>query len=770
MLCGYLWKQEQPEGGNAVVTHPAADSGVSAEKRTAGGTNENNDENAGAMADDDPNGTNTDPDNDGYAVYRKAYCLRYVRSFFNQHLDHSWFRDKYSPACQRRCAQREIARAQREAKILANDIRQGVGNNNDSDSERFWQQRVALIGTVEAKVRGDLPVPSFHTLSTSPASLHMCDIPPHVTDDQIEAALFQLLDEAPPPPHDAVTDDPGGNGPLLQIYCGDPSTDASPRRTVPFLYREAIVVCQNEAVKERLLARLDLQQPSSSSSAAAAAAAPPLLSVPRKEGDFLPPSPKPTTSSIPHHQYHKTYALDVDCSDPYGRLEVDAGRGLAPADGHTVPLVKATLTIRPDPPRPKVHVLTAALSSPSRISGDRDAAIVLARALDAAKRLETSTLDDILETLSPNDKVLDDRVLDVAVAYLRRVHLFCFYTCSSVSGLAQLVLGKSATVHVRLVPGAPPVTPTQPLAGAAVSGTESMGGGGEGSSSSAAQVAAAATAIDVADDMLVRRQDEQIRALLEACPHWISGGTGGALTDDTDMGNNNDASGNASTSAVVTPLMTDVAGMLDGGSHRRADAVEASERDAVEPWLADHSILDDDGRARCSFHFCHKLFKDAAFLRKHLLKKHGEFLRAEQAKCHDASMMEAWERCSNRPVGDILVQCGANFGLIPTPLLLQSEPDCIDPEPALWQREEDKRKAQEEQRKRREEMRQQQQLQQMSQPPLRGAGGSAGGPIATPRAFVDVDDMKEEKVELSFDDVPLPTVAPSKKKKKRKLL
>jgi hypothetical protein len=35
------------------------------------------------------------------------------------------------------------------------------------------------------------------------------------------------------------------------------------------------------------------------------------------------------------------------------------------------------------------------------------------------------------------------------------------------------------------------------------------------------------------------------------------------------------------------------------------------------------------------------------------------------------------------------------------------------------------------------------------------------------RPFVDVDDMKEEKVELSFDNVVVQT---KKKKKKRKLL
>ncbi len=40
-------------------------------------------------------------------------------------------------------------------------------------------------------------------------------------------------------------------------------------------------------------------------------------------------------------------------------------------------------------------------------------------------------------------------------------------------------------------------------------------------------------------------------------------------------------------------------------------------------------VLDEDGRVRCSLHFCHKLFKDRAFLLKHLLKKQSNQLRAE---------------------------------------------------------------------------------------------------------------------------------------------
>lgn len=172
--------------------------------------------------------------------------------------------------------------------------------------------------------------------------------------------------------------------------------------------------------------------------------------------------------------------------------------------------------------------------------------------------------------------------------------------------------------------------------------------------------------------------------------------------------------------------------------------------------MQDHSILDEDDRARCSFHFCHKLFKDKSFLYKHLLKKHGEFLKGEEAKCHDKYMMKAWDEQERRNVPDILVDCGANFGLVPTPVEGR-EPDCVDPEPQLWKAEEERRQRQAEQRQRRREERD-------------TAAAAAAIAISQKRdaAFVDVDDMKEEKVELSFDSVPDPVK--KKKKKKRKLL
>jgi hypothetical protein len=124
------------------------------------------------------------------------------------------------------------------------------------------------------------------------------------------------------------------------------------------------------------------------------------------------------------------------------------------------------------------------------------------------------------------------------------------------------------------------------------------------------------------------------------------------------------------------------------------------------------------------------------------------------------------------------VDCGSIFGLVPA--VVQGQiPDAEDPEPGLWQKEEERRKRDSDMRQRNEEMRQQRNQQRQQQPQgefgNEGNRGSQGGGGARPSqqsgsGFVDVDDMKEEKMEVSFDNVEIPAVAPKRKKKKRKLL
>ena len=129
-------------------------------------------------------------------------------------------------------------------------------------------------------------------------------------------------------------------------------------------------------------------------------------------------------------------------------------------------------------------------------------------------------------------------------------------------------------------------------------------------------------------------------------------------------------------------------------------------------------------------------------------------------------MMKAWDAEEVRSVPPVLVDCGSRFGMVPSHVV-GAEPMAEDPEPGLWAKEEERRaKIEEEQRLRRER---------------RAAAAEADGEMddglgagsKRPREaanFVDVDDMQDEKVELSFEAVEVPVPQPKKKKKKRKLL
>jgi hypothetical protein len=163
------------------------------------------------------------------------------------------------------------------------------------------------------------------------------------------------------------------------------------------------------------------------------------------------------------------------------------------------------------------------------------------------------------------------------------------------------------------------------------------------------------------------------------------------------------------------------------------------------------------------------LFKDGSFLKKHLMKKHVDFLKSEIAKCHDTYMMTSWDKQEQRPVPPILVDCGRAFSMVRSPVLGAAEPMAADPEPELWRRQEERRKQEDEEEQSRRERHQHNREQNDGPPPsLDGALSEPRGPRQS--NFVDVDDMKEEKIEMDFEKVDIPVEPPKKKKKKKKLL
>jgi hypothetical protein len=381
--------------------------------------------------------------------------------------------------------------------------------------------------------------------------------------------------------------------------------------------------------------------------------------------------------------------------------------------------------------------LSAALSSKKRIQQDQESALKLAMAYDRRRgipkdcRLETilpkavpqiasmiggdATSDDDNQT-SPQD--VED-ALDVTVAYLRRVHLLSFYNaCSVASRVGEVLNGSHAasTIHLRLANADEILEPAMDA------------GDGDGP----------------VVDLLAQRLNDSIQKALEEASSWDE----------------------ASSQYVLGPE-----------ADSQAKEIEYQESQVEGGWIEDHALIDEDGRARCSFHFCRKLFKDSSFLKKHLIKKHSEFLRAEMAKCHDEYMMKAWDGQEQRPVPPILVDCGHRFGLKPSPVLGAAEPLAADPEPELWRREEERREMAEKDAEARQDRYNNSQRNHHHH--HHNSGPSLDAPLSEDRGrirqreksnFVDVDDMKEEKVEMAFDNVEIPLEPPKKKKKKKKLL
>lgn len=694
MVCEFVWKSQQQGDGS-----------------------DNENDNKSEDGSKSKRGNGDEETKETYDDYRKRFSLNYVRSFFNTHMDDSWFRIRYSPLGKKRAVMAERERSKHEAASFQSELAASLEGSIPEGERCSFVKEARLGGGVKTAAGTDSAVPKTHMLSVARSEnvLHITDIPPHVTDEQLTLALMD---------HCMIAADEQAQGSPIpdgtKLVSGKVTAD-HPKQP---LWREAFLIC-SATVKQDIVTHLIKAE---------SEAADPSSSTPKEKDETKSEEPAVVVPRKKHDddKTRSTLPLDVECSDPYGRLDVDAdGKGGAPEDGVGVTNRKSTVWVHTHYKAPSVQVLSAAISSKERLGRDKDAAIMMARALDVAKDVAPENrLDDLLDKVfgtshsaeEEEDPTLVEDTLDVAIAYLRRVHLFSFYNgCMFSSNVADVLSGKHAagTIHMRLHNADEILAEDSPSSNAT--------GDGDGEKPAPPK------------DLLVSRLDASVEKALEECQQWIdSGGTT----------------------------------IVDERVDREAEELEKAEEEWKDTWLENHAMIDDDGRARCSFHFCHKLFKDKNFLRKHLQKKHKEFLRAEQAQLHDEYMMKAWDEEICRPVPPVLVDCGANFDLVPSPVL-GSEPMAADPEPDLWRKEEERRKREEELQQQRAEQRRlanENRPERHQRPEGDERRNSHGNNSRPAKNFVDVDDMKEEKVEMAFDTVDVPVQPPKKKKKKKKLL
>lgn len=660
-----------------------------------------------------------------YDEYRKSYCLNFVRTFFNEHMDDSWFRSLYSPLERYEVELQERRRAAKAASDISQELESSLAktissaNSNERDPS-FFVLKARLGGGVRQTGKQDYqshhspskssrqsslvnPIPATHVLALTSQVLPIQEVPHYVTDEQLTVALMQQVSSKT-----SKEVDPSST----VLYSGLPTTD---------LTRTCYLQATDEVRKEiiQTLNHSDRAAPVAKSGKDGAS------HVPRKEDTFVP----------------KTLELIVECSDAYGRLEVDAdGKGGEPEERGGVPPRKGSVWISTRSLTPNVQVLSAALSSTKRIKEDQIAALKLAKAYDIRRDIPAEfRLETLLPKAVPNiaseadngdgppPQAVED-ALDVTISYLRRVHLFSYYNgCQSAPRVAEVFNGNHAvsTIHLRLANADEMLAePIKDATGAPIDMENTL----------------------PKIDLLSQRLNDSIERALKEAEDWITPGA--------------DQDGMPSTCIII-----------DKEVDRQAQDIKYQESQVEDRWIEDHALIDEDGRARCAFHFCRKLFKDSSFLKKHLIKKHSEFLRAEIAKCHDSYMMTSWDAQSQRPVPPILVDCGHRFGLKPSPVLGAAEPIAEDPEPELWKREEERRELQEKEAEaRRERYNNSQNYNNNNDGPTLDSALLDGRGQGRKSNFEDVDDMKVEKVEIAFDKIEIPVQPPKKKKKKKKLL
>lgn len=786
LLCQFVWEKErgQLNAENQqdleplqVLTNPIADQEDNYEAH----------EKDAHFETKDSKSNNQDDAKQEYLRYNKDYCLKYIRHFFNQHLDDMWFRQRYSPLEYRKFVETERTRARIEAAEIVKEVDMSIDEFKKTNTDDHIPSNLDLSHSIptfvmNARLGGgvkplststenadasshsrkrkysnsmDHPqydairnsgIPKSHLFSflQNDSALFIMDVPSFVSDTHLYDAIkahsendsFQIISE---PVVGGVCTSAEDSG----IEFGDLLKGGTNKKKKGghYLDRCAWAIFQSSYEKEKVLESLLKYQRHHSS----------------HHRHYLDDERGYSQS----FKYPKVLELEIDCSDPFGRTELDLdGRGGLPKDikdggateaANIFPIRHVSVFISSTPAiqTQSVTVLSAAISSKSRYSNDRKAAVAISKRLDIARGIPINyRLNTVLEKLfgihvlnavtgdnkfeSKDIEPHTDRfqieqdILDVAIAYLRRVHLFSFYNgCVASESIGSTLSGNhpSSTIHLRLH-DADVILQKSREDNAAMYGDLSVD-----STSKAFPLDA-----NEPKDMLVMRLDNSITKAIDIVS------TGDELEFTSPFVVNE----------TIDPL---------------ASEIESMEEKRKTRWLQDHSLIDEDERARCSFHFCRKLFKDAAFLTKHLLKKHGEHLRAEIAKCHDQYMMGWWEEDIRRPVPPVLVDCGPKFGLIECDLQNEKEPFVVDPEPELWREEQQRSQKKEEEERKYHEIKSSTVKMERGQK-YKDSARDIPRNIESDN-YVDVDDMKDEKVELNFENIQ---TSKKSKKKKKKLL
>ncbi|KAH8043576.1 hypothetical protein JL722_15127 [Aureococcus anophagefferens] len=284
----------------------------------------------------------------------------------------------------------------------------------------------------------------------------------------------------------------------------------------------------------------------------------------------------------------------------------------------------------------------AALGSRDRLARDCAQALAAAAAYDDAADVPGG---DRLAALVAGDTALgaalradNGACLDVAAAYLRRVHLVLYYGATRCKDEIDLLTRDVAWL-------------TRPARADA-----------PGSPDEEAEKLAAATA-DLAARLEAKARPRAPKAPAKTTTaarrrrqDW-----GKVLADMDDalcrlIAAAREAAGGARTTVRVCPGR---AYHPRGAAARLFAAENAAVDRATEAFYAETGAAEDNGRARCGFEWCRKLFKSQDFLRKHGANRHGDYLEQFVTAARRPFMWAVYELDGQKPLPPIRTDAGA---------------------------------------------------------------------------------------------------------------
>ena len=624
-----------------------------------------------------------------YQDYRGTFARELVRRFFERNADFEWFRERYDPSrIEARCeAQR--ARAAAEAAAFRENIDDAAGFvagcSLDPAAEEAPEAPAEGADAAVAFERSRQCVPGHAAARV--VLLPGC--PPVAGAKALGAAVALAVEDARGQRDDA----PAVAPPRVLL------DDAAPRRKDGFDVDAWLLFDDADAARDAEKAlgdgRLDV-------------AVPPALAA----------SPPPWDPTACRPCGDRRRSRDGDDAGPddgddgaaldaaRGRLAKALGRELLERDSFRARAKRALLSAsvgavdefgrgaRPRRgPRPYDRA-GAALGSRDRLARDCAQALAAAAAYDDAADVPGG---DRLAALVAGDTDLgaalradNGACLDVAAAYLRRVHLVLYYGATRCKDEIDLLTRDVAWLTRPAVADAP------------------------GSPDEEAEKLAAATA-----DLAARLEAKARRAAPKAPRDDDDGGSSRKKRlrgdDDDDADDDGDEPTDEAPKAADPPkdepaaddggaadppkdadgakdwgkVLADMDDALcrliaaarreaadDGGDdgsgvcpgrayHPRGAAARlfAAENAAVdratEAFYAETGAAEDNGRARCGFEWCRKLFKSQDFLRKHGANRHGDYLEQFVTAARRPFMWAVYELDGQKPLPPIRTDAGA---------------------------------------------------------------------------------------------------------------